>query len=139
MRAHGVPNFPDPSAGGGIDITPASGVDPRSPAFATASQACAKYGPDKGAAGRPLSAAKRARLIAISQCMRTHGVPTFPDPTFPSSGGARIQFTAGGVDPRSPAFQAASRACGGPRPRPGQLRGVAVPAPGTPKGPASGG
>lgn len=139
MRAHGVPNFPDPSASGDIAITPASGVDPRSPKFATASQACAKYGPGKGAGGGPVPAAKRARLIALSQCMRAHGVPSFPDPTFPSSGGARIELSGGNVDPRSPAFQAASRACGGPKPGPGQLRSVAAPAPGTPKGSASGG
>ncbi|MGO9884120.1 MAG: hypothetical protein ACLPV4_14010, partial [Solirubrobacteraceae bacterium] len=31
MRSHGVPNFPDPSAGGGIHISAGSGINPVSP------------------------------------------------------------------------------------------------------------
>lgn len=117
MRAHGVPNFPDPSPnGGGIDVSPGSGVNPQSPAFATAQQACGKIGGGPGA-GHPLPAAQRRQLLALSRCMRAHGVPNFPDPVFPSTGGARIQIAPGsGLDPTSPAFQAASRTCGGPRP-----------------------
>jgi hypothetical protein len=53
--------------------------------------------------------------LAQAECMRTHGVPSFPDPTFPATGGARITIQAGsGIDPRSPAFQAAMQECGGP-------------------------
>jgi hypothetical protein len=49
------------------------------------------------------------RLLAFSQCMRAHGVPKFPDPT-----GRRIQIgPSTGVNPASPAFQAAQKACGG--------------------------
>jgi hypothetical protein len=37
MRANGVPNFPDPSAGGGgFTFQPGSGVDPGSQAFRVA-------------------------------------------------------------------------------------------------------
>jgi hypothetical protein len=43
---------------------------------------------------------------AFSACMRTHGVPKFPDPD--SDG--RIRFR-GPVDPESPQFRAARRAC----------------------------
>ncbi len=47
MRAHGVTNFPDPqfSNGGGvaIKITASSGIDPNSPTFQAAQQACGKY------------------------------------------------------------------------------------------------
>jgi CubicO group peptidase (beta-lactamase class C family) len=48
MRAHGVPNFPDP-VDGHIMLTPASGIDPNSPTFEAAAGACAKYGPSGGA------------------------------------------------------------------------------------------
>jgi hypothetical protein len=43
MRAHGVPNFPDPQFGGGgvrIQIGGAAGIDPNAPAFKSAQQAC---------------------------------------------------------------------------------------------------
>jgi len=53
IRAHGVTNFPDP-VDGHITLTPASGIDPSSPTFQAASQACASLapsGPPPAAAG----------------------------------------------------------------------------------------
>jgi|SRR5579884_1165959 len=51
MRAHGVPNFPDPqlrtSPGGGIGVRmggPGSGLDPSSPAFQNAAKVCMRGG-----------------------------------------------------------------------------------------------
>ena len=66
--------------------------------------------------------------------MRQHGVPNFPDPTFPSGGGARVAIEQG-VDINSPAFQSASRTCGGPGPG----RRQAVPIGSGPAGPKQGG
>jgi hypothetical protein len=43
MRAHGVPNFPDPDFSGNgirIHVGSGSGLDPNSPAFKSAQQAC---------------------------------------------------------------------------------------------------
>jgi CubicO group peptidase (beta-lactamase class C family) len=48
-----------------------------------------------------------AQPEAYARCMRAHGVPDFPDPV----GGHITLSPAGGADPASPAFQAASRAC----------------------------
>jgi hypothetical protein len=114
MRAHGVPNFPDPSSSsGGLDLHagPGTGLDPRSPSFQSAQQACKSLLPNKGRPG-PLSASERRKALQFSQCMRAHGLTNFPDPNF-SGGGARLQVgPASGLDPRSPAFQAAQRACG---------------------------
>jgi hypothetical protein len=111
MRAHGVPNFPDPSPGGGLQIDSSSGVDPRSPSFQTAQQACQKLLPGGGPSNHPMSAQARQRLLASAQCMRTHGVPNFPDPVIQ---GGNVRMTLGaGVNPSSPAFQAAVKACGG--------------------------
>jgi hypothetical protein len=42
--------------------------------------------------------------------MRTHGVPSFPDP---SSSGELAITPNSGVNPFSPAFEAAQKACGG--------------------------
>ncbi|HTW11165.1 MAG TPA: hypothetical protein VME01_00360 [Solirubrobacteraceae bacterium] len=47
-------------------------------------------------------------LIAFSKCMRTHGVPNFPDP---SGSGGGIQIGGTGVNPSSPSFRAAQATC----------------------------
>ena len=41
-------------------------------------------------------------MIARAECMREHGVPNFPDPTFTADGIS--VFFGPGVDPQSPAF-----------------------------------
>jgi hypothetical protein len=45
MRQKGVPNFPDPSENGGFIFEEKSGVDPSSPQFKQAEQACKQYQP----------------------------------------------------------------------------------------------
>jgi hypothetical protein len=45
MRAHGITNFPDPSAGGATTI---SGANPNSPRFRSAQQACRTFQPGGG-------------------------------------------------------------------------------------------
>jgi hypothetical protein len=121
MRSHGVPSFPDPSPGGGIRITPSSGVNPRSPAFQAAQQACQKLLPGGGPGHA--SPSEELKMLALAECMRRHGLTTFPDPTIASGGvptGPAIvingyEFKLGpGLDPQSPAFQRAMTACGGP-------------------------
>ena len=118
-RTHGVPNFPDPSANGSggkaIAKTPGgtkvNGVSVNGPAFQSGMQACRSYLPN-GGHPKPLSAAQRTQALAMSQCMRAHGITNFPDPSF-QDGGARIQLgSSTGLNPQSPAFQAAQKACG---------------------------
>jgi hypothetical protein len=112
MRAHGLPNFPDPTqqAGGGIQLKVGpgqAGAGPGSPKFTAANQACRKYSPISKP-GRTLTAAQQQQFLNYSQCMRTHGVPNFPDPKF-SGGGAQIQLK--GIGPGAPGFDAATKAC----------------------------
>lgn len=117
MRAHGVTNFPDPSARGGIEL-PAN-VNPESPTFRSARQACKQFFPDKGAPPAT-SASDRTAALTLSRCMRAHGVPQFPDPAFsPPANAPRVLVLRGmvfaipsSVDPKSPAFKRAARACG---------------------------
>jgi hypothetical protein len=123
MRTHGVPEFPEPSEGHVLLHSSdrnghVTGVNPQSAQFRAASKACAKLAP-KG--GKPPSPAEQAKLqekaLRFSQCMRTHGVPRFPDPEFSSSNvgvGIHIGDARGGpsrIDPSSPQFQAAQKAC----------------------------
>jgi hypothetical protein len=52
---------------------------------------------------------REAALVKYSQCMRSNGVPSFPDPV-----GGRLQLKVqrgGELDPDSPQFQAAQQAC----------------------------
>jgi hypothetical protein len=112
-----VPNFPDPSPGAPLSIP--SDVDPQSPAFISAQAACAKLLPGAASSGSP-SEDQRLQLVAIARCMRTHGVPGFPDPTSspPPAGngnviGGKGVYLAVGPPPgqQSPAFKKAAAAC----------------------------
>jgi hypothetical protein len=120
MRSHGVPNFPDsPTSGGGgfrLQIqsgpsgTNVNGVAVNGPAFQSAMTACRSHLPNGGHPTGAQTAQARARALAMSRCMRSHGVPNFPDPQFGSGGFFRLN--ANGLDPNSPAFKAAAKACG---------------------------
>jgi hypothetical protein len=115
MRSHGVPNFPDPDSKGRIKITSGvsaggekTGVDVHSPQFDRARKACDKLLPN---GGRPTAAEQQQeqqQMLKFAQCMRSHGVPRFPDP---KAGGALALGTKAGVDPNTPAFQAAQKTC----------------------------
>ncbi|HYB31371.1 MAG TPA: hypothetical protein VEF89_32580 [Solirubrobacteraceae bacterium] len=124
MRSHGVSNFPDPTNGQirlQVQQTPNSttvnGVEVNGPAFQSAMTACKSYLPNGGTPSAAQTAKVKAQALAMSRCMRSHGVPNFPDPTFhsgPNGGvgvGIRISNSSG-IDPNSPAFQAASKECG---------------------------
>jgi hypothetical protein len=50
-----------------------------------------------------------AQAVKYSQCMRKNGLPSFPDPV---NGQLQLMVTKGGaLDPDSPQFQAAQKAC----------------------------
>jgi hypothetical protein len=119
MRAHGITNFPDPvkSPGGvGLSVSesPGSstitvgGIPFSGPAFTTAARTC-KFGP--GDNGRPsLSAAQRRGMVENAACMRKHGVPNFPDPTFGPRGGVK-GGASDGINRNAPAFIRANQEC----------------------------
>lgn len=118
MRKNGVPDFPDPDANGNVRISGGVrngrhfGVDPDSPQFRKAQQACQKLAPNGGRPNPQQQAKEREAALAFSACMRKNGVPKFPDPTFGPNGGMTMTFGKKvGLDPSSPAFQAAQRKC----------------------------
>jgi hypothetical protein len=116
MRSHGVSDFPDPSSNGTFQIQtgPGTGLDPQSATFQNADKACKSLRPAGQGGPGAMSAADKQKLINFSKCMRAHGVPDFPDPTFGSNGGSVSINGSGGssdLDPNSPAFQAAMKAC----------------------------
>lgn len=131
MRDHGITNFPDPkvsSSGGpsasggssGSGATKISMVVPatfaKSPQFATASRACRGILPAPGG-GNPIALAavqqtRKKDLLAFARCLRTHGVPNFPDPT--AQGQLTLEMVhSAGVDLQAPSVLPAGRACVG--------------------------
>ncbi|MCL2395375.1 MAG: hypothetical protein FWC87_11895 [Acidimicrobiaceae bacterium] len=111
MRSHGVPNFPDPGTTGGlIQAIARAGIDANSPSYHAALQACRQY-TGVGNMTPAQRAADNAKGVEFSQCMRSHGVPNFPDPTTGPTGAPAINLGPEHIDPSSPAFQAANQAC----------------------------
>jgi len=111
MRAHGITAFPDPNAEGEIalDGGPGTGINPKSPQFKAASNACKPLMPP-----RVISQAQQAKIKAgnlrYARCMRAHGISDFPDPN--SQGQLQIKAQPGGdLDPNNPRYQAANKAC----------------------------
>lgn len=72
--------------------------------------ACGGTNGSTGTASKGAGDFSATQGIRFSECMRSHGVPHFPDPATGSGGGIKIQIGSD-VDPRSPSFQAAQRAC----------------------------
>ena len=68
MRANGVPNFPDGP------ITPNSGINPLSPAYKSAQNACRRYAP-RYAPPPPTPASVVRQERALARCMRANGAP----------------------------------------------------------------
>lgn len=125
MRDNGVSSFPDPSSGPGGEGFPGGllstgigtlvvdGVTIAGPAAKAAEQVCKIYLPPSGPPPQ-LSAARRAQMLAFARCMRAHGVPNFPDPTF-GSGGGPVQAGSAkvAINQQSPAVIRAAQDCGG--------------------------
>jgi hypothetical protein len=114
MREHGVPDFPDPKVStNGSEVRVAVGVTPAitgNPHFKSAQQACRKLLPGGGpgsSSGPRLSTAEQAQVLQFVACVRKHGEPSLPDPTF-SGGGVHLP---GSVDTHTSAFKSAELAC----------------------------
>jgi hypothetical protein len=70
--------------------------------------ACGGGGSPVPTASQPGLPGATARALAYATCMRSHGVPDFPDPNPPGSGGL---FSLGRIDQNSPQYQSANTTC----------------------------
>jgi hypothetical protein len=122
MRGHGVPSFPDPHVVANSPGKQAIGIHPLpqsitgSSQFKAALQACKGImpGPENGSAKQSTEEGHvRAQdALAFAQCLRSHGVPGFPDPT--AQGHLSLKtIHAAGVDLQAPSFLTAARSCVG--------------------------
>jgi hypothetical protein len=114
MRAHGVPDFPDPNSKGiSLSDQPGSDLNPSTPAFQAAQRSCAeqvrlsKFNPTPAQRARAT-----AKLLPFARCVRAHRVPSFPDPSSLGPGqGIGFLIDRNTIDRHSPAVQAALRDC----------------------------
>ena len=116
MRSHGVPNFPDPEIhqsadGTSVRMVIRAGTFKGNPKFGSAQQACRKLLPNGG--GPPthqtVTPQEQEQYLRAAACIRSHGVPNLPDPTF--SACRASSRSAAGARTSSPAFRAAVHDC----------------------------
>jgi len=106
MRSDGVPNYPDPTSGGQLPKTDAQLLGVSTSQYRAAQQACRHLLPTSGspedcmqnsdcppALVQQMMAADRK----LAQCMRSHGVPNFPDPTNGGASGPIFNITKAGI------------------------------------------
>jgi hypothetical protein len=112
MRSNGVASYPDPvvsASGNSVKVTISPGsANPDSPAFKSANRTCRHLLPNGGSQGGPggSSAQQQAQDVRFADCMRAHGVPSFPDPDH--DGVFTLPAT---INEQSPAFLRATRSC----------------------------
>ena len=103
MRSHGLRSFPDPDPQGDFRSFH-TGVSKQT--SAAANDACKHLLSSGGSPGTPQQRRQKlAFALKVARCLRTHGFPTFPDPT--RSG----QVVPPGINTGSPQFQAAETTC----------------------------
>jgi hypothetical protein len=109
MRSHGLPNFPDPTSNGQVPKGDAQQFAVSTSQYQAAQQACQNLLPTGGSLQQQEhecmqnsdcpQAVVQQMLTAdreLAQCMRSHGVPNFPDPTTDSHGPV-FNITAAGI------------------------------------------
>jgi hypothetical protein len=112
MRSHGVPNFPDPNSSGALPKSQVDQLEASSPQFPPAHRACEHLLPN---GGQPTQAQVQQAwndMRNFARCMRSHGVPNWPDPAATSQQDQRPFFhVPDSIDPDAPQITTKIRAC----------------------------
>lgn len=111
MRAHGVDV--SVNSNGQISSNGGGGGSGGPQAAQSAQNACRHLLPNGGQPSQAQQAKALQLALKYTQCMRSHGVPNFPDPSAPSNGGP-IGFTitnGSDINPQSATYQKANQAC----------------------------
>jgi hypothetical protein len=106
MRAHGVPNYPDPASGNvladGLPKVSPQELGVSSSQYQAAQSACAHLLPNGGQPTQAEAQQDLTAMRAFARCMRSHGLPTWPDPTYdPAAGWGFNLLHVVGFDPSS--------------------------------------
>jgi hypothetical protein len=110
LRAHGVPNYPDPDSSGQEPANTKQLI--YSPQGQAAVSACSYWNNRVHGDVAAENQALLADYVKFAQCMRSHGLPNFPDPTIAEG---RVEFllssSQDGFDPHSPQVLAKAHQC----------------------------
>jgi hypothetical protein len=110
MQTNGDPSFPDPKPGQQYGVSTQRGTGSTGKAATPqqkASETCGHLLPTSQTSGNGgVTDAQLAAALKISECLRGHGEPTFPDPKV-INGSINYDFQAVNTS----AFQAAVKAC----------------------------
>jgi hypothetical protein len=112
MRSHGVPNFPDPNANGKPLAVDAQQLGVSDSLYLAAERACQHLLPTTGSLQQlthqcllfgdcPQTLVRQLLTVerTYAQCLRSHGLPNWPDPTISPKGGRPVfDLTAAGID-----------------------------------------
>jgi hypothetical protein len=89
----------------------------RSPLAVSAALGCAAALVACGSSSQAQTTSQASTVVKFSDCMRSHGVPSFPDPGTGSGGGNSFGIDGytfnlpAGLNTRSPAYVSANQAC----------------------------
>jgi hypothetical protein len=128
MRSHGVPNYPDPDSSGQLPKPDAHHLGVSSSQLQATQQACQHLLPSTG---RTINAGSITDCMmaddcpqalvqhlldeerSFARCMRSHGVPNWPDPTIDSQGRPvfAISISKDGFNPYSKPIWAKGNDC----------------------------
>jgi hypothetical protein len=126
MRAHGVPNFPDPVSGGQVPKADPQQLGVSTDRLQAARDACKQLIPGSGSTDEQQEETQCAMagdcsqavvqkwlsgLRTMAQCLRTHGVPNWPDPVVDSHGLPHYPYDQAGIDHHSSAILSKVQAC----------------------------
>jgi hypothetical protein len=99
MRSNGVPSFPDPLPGQVTAKFPSTrdlGVSPS--LYQTTQNACQHLLPNGGSAPNQTEVQQElSGMRSFSRCVRSHGVPKWPDPTVDSQGRPVFDLARAGI------------------------------------------
>jgi hypothetical protein len=106
MRSHGVPKYPDPDSSNelpnGLPKVSVQQLEVSNSQYQAAQNACAHLLPNGGQMTQTQSQQDLDAMRRYAQCMRSHGVPTWPDPTYdPAAGWGFNLVHVHGFDPNS--------------------------------------
>jgi hypothetical protein len=110
MRSKGIQNYPDPDSSGQLPKTDAQVLGVSNAQYRAAQQACRHLLPAGGSPAQQdaqcmqnndcMPAQVQQMMTAdlkLARCMRSHGVPNFPDPTNGGAGGPWFNISRVGI------------------------------------------
>lgn len=110
LRAHGVPNYPDPNAAGQEPANTKQLIF--TPQGQAAVGACSSWGDRIRNDVSAQNQVVRVEYVRFAECMRSHGLPDFPGPVYAEG---RVEFVLSasqdGFDPHSPQVLAKAHQC----------------------------